>query len=459
MSGHSRTIVSLAVSSLFIFGGVLTATASRTATDKAAAPANAWSPKSADWPTFHDNNARTGLTAATATMKIAYYKWTVKTGGRVMSSPAVATVNSTINGTINSDTKIFVGSNDNRLYCIDGLTGTVIWRYQANGAITSSPAVGDLSGDGNPKVVFGCEDNRIYCLYCSNGTLAWRYTTRSFVEASPVFADLNGDGMLEVAIGSFDGVFYMLDHDGKVVWKATLPQNGHGILSAAAVRDINGDNKPEIVIQSDEHNVTCLAGADGKELWNNTGLYNPKTFSFNSPVIADLDGNGKNEVLALGGPNNVYCLYGGNGTFEWNKSLSGFMVDDLSTPAVGDGNGDGKPEIYINNYNSILCIDGGDGFMEWSRNFVVPQHTNGYGLISSPALADIDGDGKLEVIFASCDRAMHALNAEDGSIRWAYPCPMLVGSSPAVADIDGDGKAEVVFGCNDARVYALDYNF
>ena len=57
------------------------------------------------------------------------------------------------------------------------------------------------------------------------------------------------------------------------------------------------------------------------------------------------------------------------------------------------------------------------------------------------------------------DRVMRALNAEDGSPAWAYPCPNGVYSSPAVADLDNDGKAEVTFGCMDGRVYAIDYNF
>jgi hypothetical protein len=43
--------------------------------------------------------------------------------------------------------------------------------------------------------------------------------------------------------------------------------------------------------------------------------------------------------------------------------------------------------------------------------------------------------------------------------KWSVNTGSAVYSSPAVADIDNDGRAEVVFGCNDGRLYAVDYNF
>ena len=464
MNGHSRTVVSLAVISLFIFGGVLTAAANhspsdkaaadQTAPDKAAAPVQPWSPKSTDWPTFHDNNARTGLTAATATMKLAYYKWTAKTGAQVVSSPAVATVNTTFGGSMNRGSKIFVGSIDSRLYCIDGGSGNILWRFQAGSTISSSPAVGDLSGDGKPKVVFGSYDGRIYCLDCMNGSLVWRYQTRAGIPASPALADLNGDGKLEVAIGGMDGIFYVLDADGKALWTKSFLPEGFGIQDAATVGDVNGDGKPEVLVQSETNNLTCVNGADGEVLWNYTALSSQIILSPFSPVIADLDGDGKVEVLVLGNQREASCLDGNNGSVKWHQSYSGTFT---STPAIGDGDGDGKPDFFACADNTVFCAGGSDGLVKWTHSFSSPAL--GAMIESSPALADIDGDGKLEVIACTSDHVVRALNAEDGSLRWAYPVPKPVQSSPAVADIDGDGKAEVVFGCNDGRVYALDYNF
>ncbi len=455
MAGHLRRIASIAVISLLLLGGFLAAGTARTTVAKAPAPSRAWVPKSTDWPTFHNGYDRAGLTDSTATMKLAYYKWAVKTGGMVDSSPAVATVNVNYSGYMFSGPKIFVGSQDGRLYCIDGSGSLTLWRYQATSAITSSPSVGDLSVDGSPEVVFGSVDGRIFCVNCFNGTLAWRYTTRGTVHGSPALLDLNGDGKLEVAVGSQDGRFYVLNADGTALWTATMVQDGSGILAAPAVGDVNADGKPELVVETEESDITCFAGADGKVLWSYSGLA-IFPFGIRTPVIADIEGDGRMEVLALGNTSHACCLNGNNGTVKWYRSFSGTF---MSSPAVADAEGDGILDIFIADYNGMLCVNGSDGTVKWTRRFADSKYSYGGMMDSSPALADIDGDGRLEVMFGSSDRMMHSVNAEDGSPRWAWPCPMLVRSSPALADIDTDGKAEVVFGCNDQKVYALDYNF
>jgi len=451
MNARYRTLTSLAVFSLFLFGGVLAASAARDPDERVNAPSNAWEPKSSDWPTFHHGNDRTGLTNSTATMKLAYYKWSVKTGGAVLSSPAVAAVDTNSGGVNNYYTKIFIGSNDYRLYCIDGRSGSVVWRYQAVSSIVSSPAVGDIDGDGNPEVVFGSDDGRVYALRGNNGTLLWRFTTRDAVSCPPALVDLNGDGRLETVIGSEDGRLYALKADGSLLW-GTYLYSAMGVTAPVAAGDINGDGRPELVVRSQMDDTFAIDGPDGKVLWAYESPFNTHMLSSISagPCIADLDGDGRLDVLSIDGPTEMSCFEGKDGTVKWQQIFSG---DILTTPAVGDADGDGKPEIIFGlSDNSVICIDGQAGEVEWTRSFRGAQY-------SSPALADVDGDGRPEALFGGMDSIMHCLNAEDGSVRWAYPCPNIIWSSPAVADFDADGKAELTFGCVDGRIYALDYNF
>jgi hypothetical protein len=79
---------------------------------------------------------------------------------------------------------------------------------------------------------------------------------------------------------------------------------------------------------------------------------------------------------------------------------------------------------------------------------------------SSPAIADITGDGRLDVIIGiegEVDTSMRAYEGATGALEWSFPVhPPGVDGSPAVGDIDGDGQLEVVFFAIDGRVYALD---
>jgi len=456
MALRVRTACSLVLASFFVLGGVLAAGASRSDEARPRAQSTPWTPKSTDWPAFQNGNDRCGLTSANATMKFAYYKWSVKTSYPVYSAPVVATIP---NGSAPA-TRVFFGSADYRFYCVEGRTGAVVWRYQTGSLIVMAPAVGDLEGNGVPSVVFGSSDGRVYCLDALNGSLRWHFTTRMAIYAPPTLADLNGDGRLEVAVGGRDGFFYVLDSGGRALWTVKLAEGiqfyPSGIHGAAAVADVNRDGRTEVVVQTAGNNITCHAGADGRVLWKFDQFYNATECTAVSPCIADVDLDGRTEVVAINRDGSVACLRGADGTTKWEHL---FGARFLSTPAIGDVDQNGLPEIVISGTGYIYCLNGTTGYISWSRPFTPVEATSGVSLDSSPALADIDGDGRLEIIVGGNDNMLHALNAEDGSPRWAYPVQKRIESSPAVADIDGDGKAEIVFGCNDYRVYAVDYNF
>jgi len=68
-----------------------------------------------------------------------------------------------------------------------------------------------------------------------------------------------------------------------------------------------------------------------------------------------------------------------------------------------------------------------------------------HAVYSSPALADTDGDGRLEIAFGSFDRRVYLLE-HDGTVRWYYVAADTVFSSPTFADVNYDGKLEVIIG-------------
>ena len=109
-----------------------------------------------DWPTYRQNQARTGSTVTEVAAE-PKPKWTTKLNGR-LSAPVV------------SDGRLFVAAVDEHtLYSLSIDTGAELWNFVAAGRIDSPPTVWrDL-------VVFGSADGCVYALRTSDGAMAWRF--------------------------------------------------------------------------------------------------------------------------------------------------------------------------------------------------------------------------------------------------------------------------------------------
>ncbi|MBN1769819.1 MAG: VCBS repeat-containing protein, partial [Deltaproteobacteria bacterium] len=127
----------------------------------------------------------------------------------------------------------------------------------------------------------------------------------------------------------------------------------------------------------------------------------------------------------------------------------------LSTPAVGDVDADGSPDVVLLAYTTssptyLVVLDGRDG----AEKLAVPLSPPG-GWSSHVALGNLDADPELEIAI-SVEGPGIAVFEHDGTRRWTAPLASLTGVSvgaPAIADLDGVPPAEVVFG---AVVFSAD---
>ena len=130
---------------------------------------------------------------------------------------------------------------------------------------------------------------------------------------------------------------------------------------------------------------------------------------------------------------------------------------DLDAPSFGsaacaDIDEDGKLEIVFGTYfndESIHALNGEDGSELWSF------FTDGCN-DASPVIYDVDLDGQLEVIVpASSPQMVYCLDGDSGTVEWSYNTGHCIDSPPSIGDVDGDDLPEVVVGTFNGYVYCL----
>ena len=313
----------------------------------------------------------------------------------------------------------------------------------------AAPAVGDLDHSKSLAIVIGTIDGWVYAVKPSSPTctILWQFDAAAAMNAlaqvpsavtirgAPTIADLNRDGWNEVIIpaGSVtgdhqNGGVVVLTHDGKLMpgW----PQ-----LSFAK--------------------YTSYAD----------GILHPV-------ATIDLDGDGYLEIIAGSNDNRVYAWrYDGTWAAGWPR----FVFDTIwSSPAVGSLDNNGLPQVVIGTDAHLDpyfgSIDGGALYAferDGTTRSGFPKYVNEI-IQSSPALADLNKDGYLEMVIAGGD--YYGPGATDGSkvfIRdrngnplpgWPQSTGDKVDASPAIADIDNDGNLEIVVGSRDKKLYAWELN-
>jgi hypothetical protein len=164
-----------------------------------------------------------------------------------------------------------------------------------------------------------------------------------------------------------------------------------------------------------------------------------------SPLLADIDGTPGTLEIVVGSTDGMLYAWNWQGAAltGWPVSLGDTIT---SSPAAGDVAGDARPEIVVTSRSSKLTGAPMPGWLSVFDAAGVKLWERGAAgtFDATPALADIDADGKLEVI---CGAAGHLYafdgNGADASGSWPLSLLGTAVSSAAVADVDGDGSKEI----------------
>ncbi len=278
------------------------------------------------WSMFHYNIQHTGQCPYDTSNNNGTFKWKYGANSAIYSSPAIG-----------SDGTIYVGSYDDYLYAINP-DGTLKWRYGTGGLVFSSPAI---SSDGT--IYVGSQDDYLYAIN-PDGTLKWKYGTGGYIKSSPA---INSNGTIYV--GSEDGYLYKISGPQYTITASAGP---NGSISPSGNVIVNAGSNKTFTITPDTNYHIADVTVDGTSVMdslvdNGDGSYSYTFTNVNANhTIKATFAISTYTITASAGPNgsispsgNVIVNAGSNKTFTI-KANPGYSIYAIIV--------DNAP-IYLNN--------------------------------------------------------------------------------------------------------------
>jgi len=250
-------------------------------------------------------------------------------------------------------------------------------------------------------------------------------------------------------------------HSERVLWSRRM---GLYISASPAVADITCSGCPEIVAVSAHKEITAFRG-DGRAVWTrHTRGERYEYPHYSSPLI--VPGTTSNEVRVLAGAadGRLYC-YDGTGSLVW-EFATGNRID--ASPAMSDIDYDGREEILLASRDGSLYCLSDTGERRWTREFNEP-------IFATPVITPAS-----EIIVATLHGTVACVN-RDGDVVWQHtleapPVPprpyrgvpdgriyalteggaSAIYASPLLTDLNGDGEMDLAIGVNTGRMVVFD---
>ncbi|MGI6459593.1 MAG: PQQ-binding-like beta-propeller repeat protein [Candidatus Hydrogenedentales bacterium] len=307
--------------------------------------------------------------------------------GNVDSSPAVADMN----GDGRQD--VIITTVSGSVVLIDS-EGREVWGRSLKIPISLPPTVADLVEDECLEILVLNQAGTLFCLDGQSGDVIWKYDLPAGIEwgtSAITVYDLDGDGHLEVIVGDSAGHVVCLSATGERLWQY---EGDHGHTYPPAIGPLSGSEAPSIFISGSRSPLIRL-DASGKEVWrldiDAKGA---------APILADITNDGTREILTA--IDNAVVAVDANGEVMWRFEMPKEIDGSL---CVGDVNQDGIPEIYAIDLSGQLAAIAPDGAKLWTGALHERARR-------SPALADIDGDGRIEIVAAGYSGELFVFNAD-----------------------------------------------
>ncbi len=378
----------------------------------------------------------------------------------------------------------------------DGLTSGIFATPEGgNSQFWNSPVVFDIDRDGVNETIFAAwhttDEGHLYVIDATGAIESgWPQEIGKAPWSSPAIGDVDGDPYFEIFVGSgagsgaYQGVLFGFNDHGSEVRDGDSNPATHGIFyksasteakfmySSPAIADLDDDGKDEIVFhektshQGPSQSTIYAFEGDGSVMPGFPVGDSTTRATTSSPAIADIDGNGDLEIIAVTETQVFVLNHDGSVYPGWPKTLTalpssgGGLRDFMSSPAVGDLDGDTNVEVVVGWLDGLVYA--------WTASTATllpgfPADVSNTGTefddyLRSPIVGNIDADPELEVVISGGDARLHAVN-HDGTVVGGFPISTggIVFGSAAMWDLDQDGSVNLIVQTNAPELSVYDF--
>ncbi len=337
---------------------------------------------------------------------------------------------------------IFPHSCPGGVSAIGGMNGAQIWNFNLRkfakrqrffshiASVFSTPVVADVENDGTSEIAFGSFDRNLYLLN-ENGSVRRYYAAADTIYSSPLLVDVDQKPGLEVLFAT-----------DMTKNRNLRPRTKNGGFLIAM--DAKKGGPRAIPFRDPAKRAVRWASFYNQTLWS-------------SPAVGDLlpAVAGEEGVIGSG------CYHPERSTQKKGRAFTVFSLINgakrralpvstcsPSSPAIGDLNGDGLLEVVVlvSAEEQFGSPDGRSSLIAWTPatdqvlwNVPVSQPA----IFQSPLIVDFDRDGLPEVVSPSV-KGVRIADGLTGQVRLRLDFPGTLRSTPAVADLNGNGMLDIV---------------